>query len=72
MMIEAIVGISMMGIFAMTDLGNDNPSWKFIGKTECQSGKNLSGHAFTFSGNVFLKQKNADGSIGTICNSNKV
>ena len=71
-MIEAILGISMMGIFAMTDLGNDNPSWEFVGKTECQSRDKISGHALTLGGNVYLKQKNTDGSIGKICNSNKI
>ena len=66
-MIEFIIANVFLTVFAITDLGNKNPSWEFIGNKECQSGQKPSGHAYSIGGKVFLKQRNHDGSIGPVC-----
>ena len=66
-MIEFIIANVFLTVFAITDLGNKNPNWEFVGCIECQSGENKSGHAYTMGGKIFLKQKNLDGTIGAVC-----
>ena len=65
-MFAILVSMSVFGL-VMTDKGNDNPSWEYIGSQQCVSGENESGFAFTFGGQVFFKQKNLDGPIGPVC-----
>ena len=61
-----LIGLSIFS-FVLTDKGNDNPSWEFIGENNCNSGESNTGFAFTVGGKVFFKQKNLDGTIGKIC-----
>ncbi len=65
-MFTLLVSMSIFG-FVMTDIGNDNPDWEYIGEVPCTSGEKNSGFAFTIGKNIYFKQKNIDGSIGSIC-----
>lgn len=65
-MFAILISMSVFG-FVMTDKGNDNPSWEFIGFQPCVSGEKSSGFAYSIGDQIFLKQKNLDGSIGPIC-----
>ena len=65
-MFALLVSMSIFG-FVMTDIGNDNPAWEYIGEVPCTSGEKNSGFAFTIDKKIYFKQKNIDGSIGSIC-----
>ena len=65
-MFTLLVSMSIFG-FVMTDIGNDNPNWEYIGEIPCDSGDKKSGFSFTIGKNIYFKQKNLDGSIGAIC-----
>ena len=65
-MFTLLLGMSMFGV-AITDIGNDNPEWEYVGSQECVSGKKASGFAFTIDKKIFYKQKNLDGSVGSVC-----
>ena len=55
-MFALLVSISVFGVL-MTDKGNDNPNWEYIGPQQCVPGEKESGFAFTFGDQVFFKQK---------------
>ncbi len=65
-MIPFLVSMSIFG-FVMTDKGNDNPSWEYVGFQPCVSGEKTSGFAFTMGEKIFFKQRNFDGTIGEVC-----
>ena len=65
-MFAILVGMSIFGV-VMTDIGNDNAKWEYIGSQECISGEKTSGFAFTIDKKVFFKQKNIDGTVGPVC-----
>ena len=65
-MFALLLGMSIFGA-VITDMGNDNPQWEYVGSQECVSGKKASGFAFTIDKKIFYKQKNLDGSIGSVC-----
>ena len=65
-MFTLLVSMSIFG-FVMTDIGNDNPNWEYIGEMPCASGEKNSGFSFTIGKKIYFKQKNIDGSIGSIC-----
>ena len=65
-MFALLLGMSIFGV-VITDMGNDNPEWEYVGFKECVSGKKPSGFAFTIDKKIFYKQKNLDGSVGSVC-----
>ena len=65
-MFALLLGLSMFGV-AITDIGNDNPEWEYVGAQECISGYKKSGFSFTIGKKVFFKQKNIDGTLGSVC-----
>ena len=65
-MFALLVSMAVFGV-VMTDKGNDNPNWEYIGPQQCISGEKESGFAFTIGDQVFFKQKNLDGTIGPVC-----
>ena len=56
-MFALLLGMSMFGV-AITDIGNDNPEWEYVGAQECIPGYKKSGFSFTIGKKVFFKQKN--------------
>ena len=65
-MFALLLGMSIFGV-AITDIGNDNPEWEYVGAQECISGYKKSGFSFTIGKKVFFKQKNIDGTLGSVC-----
>ena len=65
-MFALLLGMSMFGV-AITDIGNDNPEWEYVGAQECIPGYKDSGFSFTIGKKVFFKQKNIDGTLGSVC-----
>ena len=61
-MFALLLGMSIFGV-AITDIGNDNPKWEYVGAQECI----LAIKWFSFWKEVFFKQKNIDGTLGSIC-----
>mgnify|MGYP003304724980 FL=1 len=45
-MFALLLGMSMFGV-AITDIGNDNPEWEYVGAQECIPGYKKSGFSFT-------------------------
>ena len=64
-MFALLLGMSMFGV-AITDIGNDNPKWEYVGAQECIPGYKKSGFSFTIGKKVFFKQKNIDGTLGSV------
>ena len=56
-MFALLLGMSIFGV-AITDIGNDNPKWEYVGAQECIPGHKKSGFSFTIGKKVFFKQKN--------------
>ena len=52
-MFALLVSMSVFGV-VMTDKGNDNPNWEYIGPQQCISGEKESGFAFTIGDQVFF------------------
>ena len=61
-MFAVLLGMSMFGV-AITDIGNDNPEWEYVGAQKCIPGYKNSGFSFTIGKKVFFKQKNIDGTL---------
>ena len=65
-MFALLLGMSIFGV-AITDIGNDNPKWEYVGAQECIPGHKKSGFSFTIGKKVSFKQKNIDGTLGSVC-----
>lgn len=65
---EELFLLPILFFIAFTDMGNDNFNWEYVGPQKCVTGESATGHAVTFNGNVYYKQRNYDGTIGNVCN----
>jgi hypothetical protein len=46
---------------------NGMAEYRFVEAVECETGLNKSGYSVAPSGNIVLKQVNADGTVGNVC-----
>ena len=64
-MFALLLGMSMFGV-AITDIGNDNPEWEYVGAQECFLAIKKVVFLLQWKESLF-KQKNIDGTLGSVC-----